>query len=193
MEEKLFQDKYRIKSTRLPNWDYSWDGFYYATICTKYWIEWFGKINDENMFLSPFGAIVESCWRMIPEHFPFVTLDEYVIMPNHVHGVIRILKSQNDSAMVETQDFASLHPAKPLNKFGPQSRNLASIIRGFKIGVTKWARNNGCADFQWQQRFYDHVVRDQNDLERIRHYIQTNPERWCRDRNNFANEFKFHD
>lgn len=104
------------------------------------------------MVLSAVGHIANSCWYEIPNHFPFVELDGYVIMPNHVHGIVIINKS-DDGHNVETQDFASLPPK---NQFGPQSKNLASIVRGFKIGVTKNARKlDPC--FAWQSRFHDHI------------------------------------
>lgn len=187
METTLFGAKYRIKAARIPNWNYASPGFYYVTICTRSRMECFGNITDGKMNLSPIGVAADECWRAIPAHFPHVVLDEYVVMPNHVHGVARITKSRHDNVIVETQNFAFLQYVK---RFGPQSRNLASIIRGFKIGVTKWARQNDFADFAWQPRYHDHVVRDENDLDRVRGYIRANPEKWDRDRNNFGNEFK---
>ena len=133
------------------------------------------------------GKNAVDCWLKIPEHFPHVTLDEFVIMPNHVHGIIII---NNNAIVVETQNFASLHHDTPHhndgpyhNKFGPQSKNLSSIIRGFKIGVTKWATING-VDFAWQPRFYDHIIRDETAYHNIQYYIQQNPAKWWRDRNN---------
>jgi len=110
-------------------------------------------------------------------------------MPNHVHGIFIIDKPDggrgNANVNVETQDFASLqpqHPAQPAvpqpkNKFGPQSKNIASIIRGFKIGVTKFAKSQNIP-FGWQPRFYDHIVRNEKDLNRIRQYIINNPAKW---------------
>jgi len=92
-------------------------------------------------------------------------------MPNHVHGIVVIDKP------VETQNFASL-PSP--NKFGPQSQNLASIMRGYKIGVTKYAREHEIA-FQWQPRYHDHVIRNAIEYERITHYILTNPVKWHQD------------
>ncbi|MBN2096559.1 transposase, partial [Candidatus Peregrinibacteria bacterium] len=121
-------------------------------------------------------------WQEIPQHFAHVVLDEWVVMPNHVHGVIII----NNHPTVETQNVASLRHKrnewKP-NQFGPQSKNVASIIRGFKIGVTKYAHKQKIP-FTWQPRFYDRVIRDENELNRIREYIQQNPLKWEWDRNN---------
>ena len=148
------------------------------------------------MILSDIGKTAENCWCEIPRHFPFVKLDEYVIMPNHIHGIIIIEKPMicNVSIKpvdfmgipVETQDFASLptqqsdatkQSNEPSSNFGPQSKNIASIIRGFKIGVTKYAVNNNIP-FEWQGRYYDHIIRDENDLNRIRKYIIKNPSKW---------------
>jgi REP element-mobilizing transposase RayT len=216
MTAELYKEKYRVATTRLPNWDYSNDGFYFITICEYAMREYFGAVKNDKMMLTPIGEIADKCWREIPDHFPFVTLDEFVVMPNHVHGLVQIVGARHDAGAdvnvdaggndvvanrnvgVETQNLASLQSnetpscVKPLNKFGPQSRNLASIIRGYKIGVTKWARNN-FTEFKWQSRFYDTVIRDQKSLDNIRQYIRTNPERWHRDRNNIQNEFKYCD
>ncbi len=175
----LFKDKYRVESARLQSWGYSSPGYYYVTICTKDRAEYFGEIRNGIMGLNEIGIQAVFCIQKISSHFPHVILDEWIIMPNHIHLVI-IIKST-----VETQNFASLQNAiKPnYNKFGPQSKNLASIIRGFKIGVTKFTRNNN-VNFQWQPRYYDHIIRNDNELYRIRKYIKYNPLKWEIDRNN---------
>jgi len=111
-------------------------------------------------------------------------------MPNHIH---RILEINNNNAivetqnLVETQNFASLQQQSTYkNKFGPQSKNLSSIVRGFKIGVTKFVRNNNLL-FEWQERFYDHIIRNEKSLIDIRQYILDNPMKWEMDRNNPSN------
>ncbi len=101
----LFKNKYRVESSRLKNWDYSSNGCYYVTLCEKNRSCVFGNIIDGKMFLSETGKYAEHCWNEIPDHFPFVQLDEFVIMPNHIHGIIVIDKTGKH---VETQDFASL-------------------------------------------------------------------------------------
>jgi REP element-mobilizing transposase RayT len=177
-----FRDKYRISSTRLPNWDYSDGGYYFITICIKNKEECFGEIINNEINLTEIGRIAKKCWLEIPNHFPFVELDEFVIMPNHVHGIVII---RNNMHNVETQNFASLQTEsiKPQNKFGPQSKNLASIIRGFKIGVKKYVIINKI-NFAWQSRFYDHIIRNEKEFYRIRKYIKDNPINWEADRNN---------
>jgi len=182
MSEK-FRDKYRIPTSRLPNWDYSDNGYYFITICTKDKEEYFGEIIDNKMQLSEIGVIVGKYWFEIPNHFPHVELDEFVVMPNHMHGIIII---KNNVPHVETQNFASLKQVKqikPQNKFGPQSKNLASIIRGYKIGVKKYATIYKI-NFFWQSRFYDHIIRNEKEFCRIKQYIKDNPKNWETDRNN---------
>lgn len=185
MTEK-FRNKYRIPSARLQNWNYGWNAPYFVTICTQNRECYFGKINNGEMILSDIGELAEKYWIEIPNHFPFVKLDSFVIMPDHVHGIIIIDKPECDGTMTgltnvatneETQDFASLrvriHQNQyPENKFGPQSKNLASIVRGYKIGVTKNARKIN-ARFEWQSRYYDH--RSYNNIKK---YIIENPVKW---------------
>jgi len=187
-----FQNKYRIESARLQNWDYGWNGSYFITICTANRKCFFGDIEVGKMNLTEIGGMANKFWIEIPEHFPFVKLDAHVVMPNHVHGIIVIDKprdgrnvTQNDNRTVETQNFASLQsqpqkPPQPKNKFGPQSQNLASIIRGYKTGVTKYARIHRI-DFAWQSRFHDHIIRNKKEYERIKNYIINNPKNWRQD------------
>ena len=179
---KKFKGKYRSETTRLKSWDYSWNGVYFVTICCRDRKCFFGEVINRKMKHSEIGLIAVQCWSEISDHFPFVRLGEYVVMPNHLHGIIHIEKNDDGHDSVETQDFASLRNSRqqPLNKFGPQSQNLASIIRGFKTGVTKSARII-CSDFKWQPRYYDHIIRDTESLNTITGYIKGNPENWEED------------
>ena len=95
MSDDLFKNKYRISSTRLKGWDYSKDGYYFVTICVKKQECLFGRINKDKMICTEIGRIACKYWQEIPEHFPFVRLDEYVVMPNHVHGIVVIDKSDD--------------------------------------------------------------------------------------------------
>ena len=152
------------------------------------------------MHYSSLGLAAVDCWLEIPSHFPFVELGEFVVMPNHVHGILMINKQDFDTPVEthdhashdhaspdlapepETQDLASLRTVRdqPVNKFGPQSRNLASIVRGFKIGVTKFARQNGLP-FEWQPRFHDRVIRSEAEFEKICRYVRDNVPNWGKD------------
>lgn len=179
-----FRGKYRIPSARWAAWDYGSNAAYFITICTANRAHDFGEIAVGAMALTPLGQAAVDCWNEIPAHFPFVVLDEFVVMPNHVHGVLVIDKpDDHHDATVETQNFASLQqpPESPQNRFGPQSQNLASIVRGYKIGVTKFARESN-VPFAWQARYHDHVIRNPDEHERIRRYILTNPQKWAEDK-----------
>ncbi len=110
MTGNLFKNKYRIPTFRLQKWDYSRNGYYFVTICVKNLDSVFGRFEHGKMILSDIGKIAEQCWREIPVHFPFVILDEFIIMPNHVHGIILIdnddyIDIENNG---ETQNLASL-------------------------------------------------------------------------------------
>lgn len=176
--QKKYKKKYRIKSARLQNWDYGWNAAYFVTICTKERKYFFGDISDRKMKFSKMGEIAQNYWQEIPAHFPFVELGEFIVMPNHVHGIVIINKPG-----VGAQNFTPLPPTSPdipKNKFGPQSQNLASIIRGYKSGVKKYSTMNGI-DFAWQPRFHDHIIRDGQSFQRISEYIKNNPSHWMKD------------
>jgi putative transposase len=188
------------KIRRIKGYDYAKNGTYFVTLRTQKRIFYFGEIVNSKMELSDVGKIATKCWKQIPEHFPFVVLDEFVVMPNHVHGIIIINKKDlncfnSQQTYVSAQNLAHLHKFvepdfKDLktyqNKFGSQSRNLSSIIRGYKVGVTKHARTNNL-DFFWQPRFHDRIIRNENELSGIRQYIKNNPKNWELDRNNEQN------
>ena len=173
MENQLFQNKYRIKSTRLKHWDYSSCGAYYITICTKNREPFLGKITNEKMKLSEIGEIVKNCWLAIPQHYPNVTLDEFVIMPDHMHGLIFI----DDLSFVETCHGMSLQTrTRTYNKFSqPVSQSLSMIINHFKSAVKRWCNKNGFQNFAWQTRFHESILRNEKHLNTIREYIINNP------------------
>ncbi len=158
---ELYKNKYRIPSTRASWWDYGANGRYFVTICTQKRECFFGMVVDGKMKLSDIGKIAHACWSEIPHHFPFVQLDAFVVMPNHVHGIVVI--------------------DKPDDTFGPQSKNLASIIRGFKIGVTKNVRLID-PGFAWQPRYHDHIIRNEKSYQNISEYIINNPAKWKEDK-----------
>ncbi len=138
------------KSPRLSGWNYAETAWYFITICTLQHRYYFGNVKDVEVTLTPLGQIAQACWLQIPEHFD-VELDEFVIMPNHIHGIIALEK-----------------PSKP----------LGTIINGYKGAVTRGARANGFADFAWQPRYYDHIIRNDRALCGIREYISNNPPKW---------------
>jgi len=173
---KKFKGKYRIEKPRDKHWNYGWNGAYFVTMNTKNRIRHFGHIENGEMYLSEIGKIAYSCWAEIPDHFPFVNLGAFVIMPDHVHGIIIISKEDKD----KTPEDIITHPSDRDgvgNRFGPQSKNLASIIRGFKVGVTKNARLL-LPSYAWQPRYHDRIIRDQLAYEQIETYIINNPKNW---------------
>ncbi len=164
----LYKNKFRIETSRLKDWDYSIPWWYYVTICTKDMKCWFGEIKNGKMIYNSFGEKAIEFFKGIPIHFPITEIDYFVIMPNHVHGIIII----NDT--VETRHGVSLQ-----TQFGkPIKNSLSIIINHFKGAVTRFARKNNIVTFKWQPRFYDHIIRNDNDLHRIRTYIQNNPLKW---------------
>lgn len=169
----LFKGKYRIESIRLRKYDYSSAGSYFVTMCTRGRVNYFGEVVDGKIELSRMGHIASEEWQKTPLMRPNVTLDQWVVMPNHFHGIVTIGESR-----VETHSSASQRSG---NQFGPQSKNLASIIRGFKAACTNRIHSEGYLEFQWQARFYEHVIRDGDDLDRIREYILDNPAEWNAD------------
>ena len=177
-----FKGKYRIKSTRLPNWDYGKDAAYFVTICTQNREHYFGEITDGMMQLSEIGLIVENEWMKTFQMRPDMNLqmDEYVVMPNHFHAIIIIGENEYNTPFRNAMHCVSTD-GEYKNKFGPQSKNLASIIRGFKIGVTKNVRKTH-ADFAWQSRYHDHIIRNDQSFDKIKDYIRNNPMKWADDK-----------
>jgi REP element-mobilizing transposase RayT len=171
--------KYR-KSNRLPDYDYSQDGYYFVTICTKNKEEHFGKIKDGKMILSKIGVIADRCWIEIPMHFPNVKLDEYIIMPDHIHGIV-VIEGCDDMDMVGNRHACSLQERR-------QYQKLPIMIGSFKSAVTKLCKRSDC-DLVWQRSFYDHVIRNERSLLDIREYIQNNPIKWELERKNPENLF----
>lgn len=183
-----FQNKYRIPSNRLKGFDYGSHGLYFVTICTKDRIHYFGNIphvetdnypspNQNNMGIyetdnypslrvTQIGQIAFDFWQEIPKHYPFVELDEFVIMPNHLHGILFFNRPEK----------ANWNE----NKFGSQSQNLGAVIRGYKASVKRYA-NNSQIEFDWQTRFHDRIIRDEKELLAIRGYIINNPKKWAND------------
>ncbi|HEM48944.1 MAG TPA: hypothetical protein ENO27_01915 [Caldithrix sp.] len=174
-------DLHHRKSIRIPSYDYSQEGWYFVTICTYQREKLFGEIINKNIKLNKYGNIAKQCWMEIPFHYPNVKMDEFIVMPNHVHGIINIFEKHDTSVLnvVGIQNFESLR----VNKYQhiiPGS--IGTIIRGFKTGVTKWFRKNTDIYIVWQRNYWEHVIRNENDLNRIRDYIISNPLKWTEDK-----------
>lgn len=167
------------QSHRLRYYNYSREGIYFVTICTRDRQCLFGEISEVTMKLSEMGKIAEKCWNDIPKHFPHMVLDDYIVMPNHIHGIIIINQSLKKGECYS-----------PLQLRGT-SKTIGSAIRGFKIGVTQWARKNTTLNDVWQRNYYEHVVRNDLSFYQIKEYILHNPEKWSQDKLHPSNIQKF--
>ena len=180
----LFKNKYRVETTRLQNWNYGWNGKYFVTIVTKNREHYFGKIGNKKIQFTEIGGIADKYWHEIPEHFPFVVLDEFCVMPNHIHGIVVIdNKTGNTCRDVACNVSTNESNTNKMSIISPKSGSLSTIIRSFKSAVTKFANENNY-NFGWQSRFYDHIIRNEKSLNRIRDYIRNNPENWNIDKFN---------
>jgi len=153
------------KPNRLKEYDYSNVGWYYVTICTEKHITYFGRIKNGEMIPIELGKIADKCWKEIPKHFPETELDEYVIMPNHIHGIIIINKYVGDAKFAFPTDRTKMTLSKTIQQF---KRAVTIEIK------TKYPKSN----FQWQRSFYDRIIRNEKELSYIRRYIQQNPLKW---------------
>lgn len=186
----LYKYKYRIESNRLRKWDYRSVGMYFITICTKSMDHVFGYVNGGKMILSEIGNIVDKYWSDIPIHFPTIELDEYIVMPNHIHGIIIIphLETSNCEIPPESIKMILSRPAKIISnqfmsKISPKKGSVSVIIRSFKSNCTKIVNQKyNPGRNLWQPRYYDNIIRTNNDLIRIRKYIINNPLKWELDR-----------
>ncbi|HBY74156.1 MAG TPA: transposase [Candidatus Kerfeldbacteria bacterium] len=185
----LYRDRYVVPSIRLKRWDDRSPGYYFVTICAKQrWTKPFGHIQHGYMCLSDIGTMAHRYWWDIPNHFQNVTLDKFVVMPDHVHGIIRINHNQmmSDHRSVETRHVASLQNAdydnRMFNKFGGLPKNsLSSIIHAYKSTITRWCNQNH-QRFQWQPRYYEKIIRSHRELLHVRQYILNNPKKWYNDK-----------
>ncbi|HEY0651701.1 MAG TPA: transposase [Chryseosolibacter sp.] len=160
-----YQNKYRTESSRLQDRDRSAPAWYYVTICTDQRRYYFGDLSegDSCVRLTTLGRVADEFFIQIPDHFPFVTIKAHVIMPNHVHGLMR----------VDGPAFSE----KKTNSFGSQSKDFASAVRGFKGAVQTFATLNRMP-FKWQPSYHCNVVKSEKRVEIISNHIKSNPAKW---------------
>jgi len=189
------------KQTRQPGIDYTQPGFYFVTICTKQKEEILGKVINENMELNDYGRIVHECWLALPDHYRCCRLHEFVIMPNHVHGIIEIVGGSlvwQDSYVgaglkpartLRNEEFKPSRTLKPEESQPARSSSnrtsLSEIIRALKTFSAR-SINEKYPDglFQWQRSFHDRIIRDKGELTAIVRYIIDNPLNWSDDEEN---------
>jgi putative transposase len=208
------------KSIRLKEYDYSLAGEYFVTICSFNHECIFGEIVEEEMKLSPQGMIAEQCWKEIPKHFNNTELDAFVVMPNHVHGIIvlndndrdvqlnvpdkevgrdlihqipdkgndtqLIHQIRNDNIRTNVVQQTDVIPIDNIYRDVPtewglminSKQTLGKIVRHFKARASKMIHDAGYETFRWKSRYYDHIIRDDKDLNNIRDYIAGNVFKW---------------
>jgi REP element-mobilizing transposase RayT len=161
-----FKNKYRIDSSRLVGHDYSLPGNYFITICTWKKNPYFGKCQNGGIVLSELGLVLQKEWLKTPgiRKEMNISLDEYIIMPDHFHAIIKI----GNCTKTMTTSYR--------NVFGPQSNNLGSVIRGLKSAVTSFSKR-AHLEFGWQPGYHDRIIRSEYELKRIRKYIILNPKK----------------
>jgi len=176
-KNKMYLGKDR-KLNRWFGYDYAIPGHYFITICTQNRIPHFGEIIGGKMLLNDLGKIVNECWFDLSNHYKHCKLDEFVIMPNHVHGIIEIINNEYYKTAVSVGNGF-----KPF----PTIHGLSEIVRGFKTFSSRKINKLQNNYFQWQKSFHDRVIRDEQELIDKRYYIQQNPAKWAEDSNNPAN------
>jgi putative transposase len=189
----------RRKSIRLKHYDYSQAGAYFITVCTHDRQCLFGEIQNGNMRLNQFGQMVADCWLDLPHHYPHIELHDYVVMPNHFHGIVVIVdtvragfkparteplqSARTESAMVGAGfKPASTNPA-PTNPTPTGRHGLPEIVRALKTfsarRINEYRNTPGIS--VWQRNYYEHIIRNEAAYWKIADYIQTNPQRWLED------------
>jgi len=187
------------RSIRLKGYDYAEAGAYFVTICAQNRECLFGEIVDGEMRVNDAGKVIARWWEELPHKFPSVDLDEFVVMPNHFHGIVvitdtsvgaylRVCPDPQGARMAQGADVTAqgAHPGAPLRRLA-----LGEIVQWFKTMTTneyiRGVKQNGWTPFPgklWQRNYYEHIIRNENDLNRIREYIFNNPANWANDDEN---------
>ena len=147
------------KSPRLKDYDYSTEGAYFITICTRRRSHLFGEISNDEMTLNPLGKLAQHYWAAVPDHYPTAEIGEFVVMPNHMHAILFLIDNPTTPRVF-----------------------LATIIGAYKGSVTRQAHR--LLDIEgsiWQRSFHDHIIRDEKSFVMIQEYVQQNPLRWEKD------------
>jgi putative transposase len=202
---KYDPEKHHRRSIRLRGYDYAGQGAYFVTICAQNRACLFGAVAGGEMQLNNAGRMIERWWFELNHKFPTVETDEFVVMPNHFHGIVVIADvtvgadlcvgpvSEGTHAGVPLQ---GVHPVRPIAHPGarrgaPRRASLPTVIQWFKTMTTneymRGVNTLGWTPFHgqlWQRNYYEHIIRDEESLDRIRRYIIDNPARWTTDREN---------
>ena len=180
---------------RLKDYDCSQDGYYFVTICVRNKTEYFGEIINGKMILNEIGEIAKKQWLWLVEQYDYVKLDEWIVMLNHLHGILIIENSTTGVGRVGADRVAGAGrdlPLRPQRQCEQQTRkikSLSELIGAFKTISSKLIHQQGLSEFQWQRNYYDHIIRNEKELDKIRKYIFENPLKWELDKNNPENLF----
>ena len=155
------------KANRLKGYNYSKDNLYFVTSCVQDRICCFGEIVDDDMVLNDYGKIANEKWHWLAQQYAYVVLHEFVVMPNHIHGIIEI---NRDHILPGTGRDLSLTKLK--------IKSLSELMGAFKTALSKQIHLIGYNEFRWQRSFHDHIIREDESYERIANYILNNPEKW---------------
>ena len=158
----LYRGKYRVESTRLRGYDYGSEGWYFVTICVHRRHCIFGEVRGIDVDLTMAGQIAQRCWQEIPKHHRGVFIDQFIIMPNHMHGIV-ILDGRLDGPI------------------------LGHVVRSYKAAVMHECHNIGLAHWRWQSRFYEEILHDADAVGSARAYMRMNPVNWADDPEYFPN------
>jgi REP element-mobilizing transposase RayT len=179
-------DIHHRRSLRLKGYDYSQAGAYFVTICSRSRECILGCVDDGEMRLNNAGCMVQVVWDDIPSHYAGIDTDAFIIMPNHIHAIIVIVGAA-PCGRPDSDDGQARGPAPT----GNTTLSLADVVHRFKTMTTKryadGVKQIGWPAFSghlWQRNYYEHVIRDEDDLNRIRQYVMDNPARWAEDENN---------
>lgn len=179
----LYKNKYRIETIRLKSWDYRWSAAYFITICTHEKECYFGEIENGTIKLSNVGVIANLLWYELPNRTKNLDLGEFIVMPNHIHGVLVL----NDEPTVETLHARSKKvefdnkKSEIMSNISPKAKSISTIVRSYKSAVTKHSNRLGFP-FKWQSRFYEHIIRNNTSFDKISNYIVNNPQSWRTDK-----------
>ena len=190
--------KRQRRSIRLQGYDYTRQGAYFVTICTRNRACLLGDIVEGRMHLSEAGRLAQVAWEYLPHHYPHVQIDVWVIMPNHMHGIVILTKEQatDDDMRVGADPKTDVGAISKINVGAgfkpaptiPTRHGLSEIVRAFKTFSARRinALHNTVGAPFWQRNYYEHIIRNQSALDRIRQYIADNPARWSEDLENPA-------
>ncbi len=174
---------------RLKNYDYSKNGYYFVTICIKNREHFFGEIQNGKMILNKYGEIVGNQWLWLPWQYPYLELDKFIIMPNHMHGIV-IIDNNNYHIRRGMSRCYCRGRSRPVPAETTVSttntikiKSLSQLIGAFKTTSSKIIHQNGLKIFNWQRSFHDHIIRDEQSLNNIRKYIKNNPMKWGLEKN----------